>query len=230
MNYYFSDFFSVCPYLFVCGFDLSVWYQVLFDMICLHRTSFCILCSFLFGLLFLYLLVLNVFQLFFVYPFLFQFHPCFLCFSLSIILLSAFVKGFSNFGLPISLPFLPLFSYEEVNCLSCITLFTNMWQLVGTKLATNTKVRTKLSITSKFWKVSFCCHLSICLIKTTETGTLFKIFCLKVLNLKGFHRLIESLKSNKIAFISIPIIGYTYEILILKNGIFFRTDGKLVCN
>ena len=50
-----------CPYLFVCGFDLSVWYQVLFDMIYLHKTCFCILCSFLFGLLFLYLLVLNIF-------------------------------------------------------------------------------------------------------------------------------------------------------------------------
>ena len=74
---------SVCPYLFVCSFNLSVWYQVLFDMICLLGTSFCILHSFLFGLLFLYLLVLNVFQPFFVYPFLFQFHSCFLCFSLS---------------------------------------------------------------------------------------------------------------------------------------------------
>ena len=30
--------------------------------------------------------------------------------------LSAFVKGFPSFGLPISLPLLPLFSFEEVNC------------------------------------------------------------------------------------------------------------------
>ena len=29
---------------------------------------------------------------------------------------SAFVKAFSSFGLPISLPLLPLFSFEEVNC------------------------------------------------------------------------------------------------------------------
>ena len=42
--------------------------------------------------------------------------------------------------------------------LSCITLFTSMWQLVRTKLATNTIIRTKLSIISKFWKVSLCCH------------------------------------------------------------------------
>ena len=88
----------MCPYLFVCGFDLSVWYQKLFDMICLDITSFCIICSF-----------------FFFYPILFQFHPCFLCFSLSIIFFSAFMKAFSNFSLPISLPLLPLFSFEEVN-------------------------------------------------------------------------------------------------------------------
>ena len=57
-----------------------------FDMIYLYWTSFH------FGVLFLYLLVLNVSQLFFVYLFLIQFHPCF---SLSIVfffLLSS--KGF----------------------------------------------------------------------------------------------------------------------------------------
>ena len=106
MNFGFSFSLSVCPYLFVCGFNLSVWYQVLFDMICLLGTSFCILLSFLFGLLFLYLLVLNVFQPFFVYPFLFQFHPCFLCFSISII----FFFLHSSKGFPILVyPFLFLF-------------------------------------------------------------------------------------------------------------------------
>ena len=40
----------------------------------------------------------------------------------------------------------------------------------------------------------------------------------------------ESLKSYKIAFVSILIIGYTYEILILKNEILFWSDGKLVFN
>ena len=85
----------MCSYLFVCGFDLSVWYHVLFDMICLHATSFCIICTFFFGLLFLYLLVLNVFQLLFLYPFLFQFHPCFLCFSISIIF--SFLRSSNGF-------------------------------------------------------------------------------------------------------------------------------------
>ena len=101
VNHQFSAFFWVCPYLFICSFDLSVWYQVLFDMICLHGTSFCIPC-----LLFLYILVLNVSQLFFVYPFLFQFHPCFLCFSISIILF--FLH--SSKGFPVLVyPFLFLF-------------------------------------------------------------------------------------------------------------------------
>ena len=89
----------MCPYLFVCGFDLSVWYQKLFDMICLDATSFCIICSF-----------------FFFYPILFQFHPCFLCFSLSI----AFFFLCSSKGFPtlenISLTLLPLFFFEEVDC------------------------------------------------------------------------------------------------------------------
>ena len=93
----------MCSYLFVCSFNLSVWYQVLFDMICLHGTSFCILCSFHFGVLFLYLLVLNVFHLFFVYPFLIQFHPCF---SFSIV----FFFLLSSKGFPILIcPFLFLF-------------------------------------------------------------------------------------------------------------------------
>ena len=84
---------------------------------CLHRTSFYIIYPILFGLLFLYLLVLNIFQLFFVYPFLFSVSTWFsLCFSLHDFFLSMFVKGFSNLGLPISLPLLPLFSFEKVNC------------------------------------------------------------------------------------------------------------------
>ena len=98
----------MCPYLFVCGFNLSIWYQVLFDMICLHGTSFCILCSFLFGLLFLYLLVLKIFQLFFVYPFLFQFQPCFLCFSLTIIFFFLFLP---KVFLILVYPFLFLFFF-----------------------------------------------------------------------------------------------------------------------
>ena len=49
-------------------------------------------------------------------------------------------------------------------------------------------------------------------------------------NLIGFHRLIESLKSNKIAPVSIPTIGYRFKTLILKNGFLFRTEWKLVCN
>ena len=59
--------------------------------------------------------------------------------------------------------------------LSYMTLLKNMWQLVWAKLATNTKIRTKLSIISNFWKVSFRSHLSICHIETSETGWLFKI-------------------------------------------------------
>ena len=140
----------MCSYLFVCSFNLSVWYQVLFDMICLHGTSFCILCSFHFGVLFLYLLVLNVFHLFFVYPFLIQFHPCF---SFSIVFSFCFRQRVFQFW---SAHFFSSSSFVFLwrsQLLSCITLFTNILQLVRTKLATNTKIRTKLSIISKFWSL-----------------------------------------------------------------------------
>ena len=140
------------------GFDLSVWYQVLFYVNCLRGTTFWILCSFLFAPPFLYLLVLNVFWLFFVYPFLFQFHPCFLCFSVSIdfffcVRQRVFQFWSTHFSSSSSFVFL-----WRSRLLSCITLFTSMWQLVRTKLATNTIIKTKLSIISKFWKVSLCCH------------------------------------------------------------------------
>ena len=173
----------MCPYLFVCSFDLSVWYQVFFDMICLHGTSFCILCSFLFGLLFLYMLVLNVSQLFFVYPFLFQFHPCFLCFSISII----FFFLHSSKGFPILVyPFLFLFFLCFPLKKSIVQLHHFVYKHVtigANQVGYQYKNQNQVAIISKFWKFSFCCQLSICLIKTSETGWLFKIFCLKVLNL-----------------------------------------------
>ena len=168
----------MCPYLFLCSFDLSVWYQVLFDMICLQKTSFCIICSFLFGLPFLYLLVLNFFQLFFVCPFLFQFHPCFLCFSLSIVFsfcIRQRVFQFWSTHFSSSSSFVFLWSWSQL--LSCITLFTSIWQLVQTKLATNTKAEancqsywnfekflfavTFLSVLLKLLKLTDCLRYSV---------------------------------------------------------------------
>ena len=95
--------FSLVPSTF--WYDLFAWDFLLYSSFLSLWSSFSLFVSF------------ERFSAFLCLSFSFSVSSLFsLFFYLHHFFLSAFVKGFSNFGLPISLPLLPLLSFEEVNC------------------------------------------------------------------------------------------------------------------